>query len=104
MPKKTNQDIKQLRTIGHSLKPVVTIAGKGLNENVLSEIDRALADHEFIKIKLAVGGREARLAISGELCERTGAELVQSVGNVILVLRRSSKPDPKLSNLIRNVP
>jgi RNA-binding protein len=79
----------------------VTIAGKGLNENVVKEIDRALTDHEFIKIKLAVGGREERLAVAQELCEKTKSEVVQSVGNVILVLRRSAKPDPKLSNLIR---
>jgi RNA-binding protein len=103
MRKRTNQDIKQLRATGHSLKPVVTIAGKGLNENVLNEVDRALGDHEFIKIKLAVGGREARSGVCEELCERTGAELIQSVGNIILLLRRSSKPDPKLSNLIRPV-
>ena len=103
MSKKTNPDIKQLRAIGHKLKPIVTIAGKGLSENVVAEIDRALSDHEFIKIKLAVGGRDMRQAVSKELCERTGAEIIQSVGNVILVLRRSSKPDPKLSNLIRPV-
>jgi RNA-binding protein len=101
MSKKANQDIKQLRAIGHKLKPVVTIAGKGLNENVLKEIDRALTDHEFIKIKLAVGGGDARQAVADELCKSTGAKVIQAVGNVILVLRRSSKPDPKLSNLIR---
>ena len=101
MSKKANQDIKQLRAIGHKLKPVVTIAGKGLTENVLKEIDRALTDHEFIKIKLAVGGADARQAVSQELCASTGAKVIQAVGNVILVLRRSSKPDPKLSNLIR---
>ncbi len=101
MSKKANHDIKQLRAIGHKLKPVVTIAAKGLNENVVKEIDRALTDHEFIKIKLAVGGREARLVVAQELCGKTKSEVIQSVGNIILVLRRSAKPDPKLSNLIR---
>ena len=103
MSKKAKLDFKQLRAIGHKLKPVVTIAGKGLSENVVTEIDRALADHEFIKIKLAVGGRDARMTICEDLCARTGCELVQSVGNIILVLRRADKPDPKLSNLIRVV-
>ena len=103
MSKKANHDIKQLRAIGHKLKPVVTVAGKGLTDNVVAEIDRALKDHEFIKIKLAVGGRDERLAVSADLCKRTGAQVVQSVGNIILVLRRSSQPDPKLSNLIRTV-
>lgn len=101
MSKKANQDIKQLRAIGHKLKPVVTIAGKGLNENVLKEIDRALTDHEFIKVKLAVGGPDARKEVTEALCQSTGAKVIQAVGNVVLVLRRSTKPDPKLSNLIR---
>ncbi len=101
MSKTSNQDTRQLRAIGHKLKPVVTIAAKGLSEGVLAELDRALNDHELVKIKLAVGSRETRAAVTRELCDRTGAELIQSIGNVILVLRRTATPDPKLSNLIR---
>jgi RNA-binding protein len=101
MSKTSSHSAKQLRAIGHKLKPVVTIAGNGLTEGVMTELDRALNDHEFIKVKLAVGSREARAAVSQELCERTGAQLVQSIGNIVLLLRRSSQPDPRLSNLIR---
>ncbi len=103
MSKKTNQDSKQLRAIGHKLHPVVTIAGKGLTENVLTEINRALNDHELIKIKLAVGDKTARDAVASKLCAATKSELVHSIGGVILVLRRSAEPDPRLSNLIRRV-
>ncbi len=101
MSKKTNQDIKQLRAIGHKLHPVVTVAGNGLTESVLAELERALGDHELIKVKLAVGSREARSAVAQEICDRSGAELVQSIGNVVVILRRAANPDPRLSNLIR---
>ena len=101
MGKKTSPDIKQLRAIGHKLRPVVTVAGNGLSESVVAEIDRALEQHELVKIKLAVGSREAKATVSEELCDRTGAEVVQRIGNIILVLRRSANPDPRLSNLIR---
>ncbi|MFT4614243.1 MAG: RNA-binding protein [Bacteroidia bacterium] len=103
MSKRGNWDKKQLRAIGHKLKPVVTVSGNGLSEGVLAELDRALEQHELIKIKLAVGDRDARAAVSNELCTRTGADLVQSIGNVVLIMRRAAKPDPKLSNLIRVV-
>ena len=60
MSKKTKPDSKQLRAIGHKLKPLVTVAGNGLSENVVAELERALSDHELIKVKLAVGGKDAR--------------------------------------------
>ena len=68
---KNTPDNKQLRAIGHNLRPVVTVAGKGLSDTVLAELERALNDHELIKVKLAVGGRETRTAVAEELCERT---------------------------------
>jgi RNA-binding protein len=101
MSKKANQDIKQLRAIGHKLKPVVTVAGKGLSEGVITELDRALTDHELIKVKLAVGSREARSDIARAISAQSGAQVIQSIGNVILLLRRSATPDPRLSNLIK---
>ena len=48
----SKQDTKQLRAIGHKLKPVVTVAGKGLTDTVVEEINRALSDHELIKVNL----------------------------------------------------
>lgn len=103
MSKTAKPDIKQLRAIGHKLKPVVTVAGNGLSDNVVAELERALTDHELIKIKLAVGERETKDAITTEICERTGAQLIQSIGNVALLLRRTASPDPRKSNLIRRV-
>lgn len=101
MSKKAKHDIKQLRAIGHKLKPVVTIAGNGLTEAVYAELKRALGDHELIKIKLAVGSREARAEVTREICDRCGAQLVQSIGNMAVILRPAAQPDPRLSNLIR---
>lgn len=97
----SNKDNRQLRAIGHKLKPVVTVAGNGLNEGVLLEIERALSDHELIKLRLVVGERAAREALAQDICQQTSAELVQAIGSVILILRRSTEPDPRLSNLIR---
>ena len=96
-----NADKKHLRRLGHNLKPVVTIAGKGLSENVGAEIERALADHELIKVKLSVGDRDAKKALTEQICQQFDAMLIQYIGHIILLYRNAKKPNPKLSNLLR---
>lgn len=92
---------KLLRTIGHKLKPIVTIAGQGLTDNVQMEINRALDDHELIKVKINVGDRQLKVDMINRLCERKNTELVQAIGNTALLLRKAKEPNPKLSNLLR---
>ena len=99
----SSQQKKQFRAIGHKLKPIVTVADKGLTENVRLELDRALTDHELIKVKLAAGDRVAREAIRDELISLLKAECIQQIGHILLIYRASRKPDPRLSNLIRKV-
>ena len=99
---KTNERKKALRAIGHSLKPIVTVASAGLSASVLAEISRALDDHELIKVKISVGERELKQRTIAELCEKTGAELVQSVGHVALIVKEAKKPNAQLSNLKRS--
>ena len=95
----TNNQKKQLKNIGHSLKPVVTIAGNGLSEGVLKEAERALSDHELIKVKIVVEDRDSRQQVVVSLCNTLKSELVQQIGKVALLYRRSSKPELKTSNV-----
>ena len=99
----SNSRKKELRTLGHGLKPIITIAEKGVTENIEREIERALDDHELIKIKIAVGDPEFRRNLAEQICENHRAALVQSIGKVALILREAKKPNPKLSNLLRPI-
>lgn len=92
---------KQYRAIAHNLKPVIIVGDKGLNEGLLDELGRALDDHELIKVKIAIGDRDDRAALSQELLSKTGSTLVQSIGKILVLLRKTKKPNPKLSNLLR---
>lgn len=96
-----NQTRKQYRAIGHHLKPVVIIS-KGLTANVLAELDRALGDHELIKIRVNAEDREAKQALITALCSKLGAELIQVAGHVALIFRAAPKPKAELSNLLRH--
>lgn len=92
---------KRFRSIAHHLKPVVMIAEKGITEGVLAELERALEDHELIKLKINVMEREDKHLIITEVCTQTGATLVQAIGKVAVLYRAAKKQNPKLSNLVR---
>ena len=93
---------REYRAIAHNLKPVIIVGDKGLSEGLQDELDRALNDHELIKIKVASQDREVRQEAIQALCESSGAELGQTIGKIAVILRRARKPNPKLSNLLRN--
>ncbi len=97
----SNADKKHFRAIGHQLKPVITIAEKGLTENIQAELERALNDHELIKIKLVTADKTEKTALVDEICTLTRGSAVQSIGHVLLLYRAAKKQDPKLSNLVR---
>ncbi|AJE14325.1 MULTISPECIES: YhbY family RNA-binding protein [Stutzerimonas] len=98
----TNEQKKQYKAIGHQLKPVLIVAENGLSEGVLAELDRALNDHELIKIQFRLAERDDRRALMEELCGIAGCELVQTIGKMALVYRRNPKPNKQLSNLHRH--
>lgn len=88
-PRLTERQRRTLRGLGHKLHPVVRIGDKGLSETVLAELEQALAYHELIKVSVRAGDRDSRREIIEGLCQRTGAALVQRIGNVALVFRRN---------------
>ncbi|AKO53719.1 RNA-binding protein [Marinobacter psychrophilus] len=92
---------REYRAIAHNLKPVIIVGDKGLTENLQEELERALNDHELIKIKIASQDRETRQQAVTELCAGAKAEVVQTIGKIAVILRRAEKPNPKLSNLLR---
>ncbi|TBU97906.1 ribosome assembly RNA-binding protein YhbY [Stutzerimonas kirkiae] len=96
-----NEQKKHYKSIGHHLKPVLIIAENGLSEGVLAELERALNDHELIKVQLRLNEREDRQAVIAQLCASAGCELVQSIGKVALVYRRNPKANRQLSNISR---
>ena len=88
--------IRYLRGLAHALKPVIMTGNKGLTEAVIKELGVALDHHELVKVKLGSDDRDARKAQVAELRERTGAELVQSIGKVACLFRRNDE-EPKLA-------
>jgi RNA-binding protein len=79
-------DKKKLKSEAHNLNPVVMIGQSGLTDTVLAEIELALDHHELIKIKIRAE-RDERKLICEKICTSTGAELIQSIGQVVVIYR-----------------
>jgi len=81
--------IRELKAKAHKLEPVVIIGAKGLTEEVLAEIERALKAHELIKVRAPALERVARNEVLTQVCARTGAARVQQVGKVFVIYRKN---------------
>jgi RNA-binding protein len=79
---------KHLRRLAHPMSPIVMLGNAGLTDGVVNELDRALTDHELVKVSARVGARDARNEALDTLAGRTASELVQRIGNVGVFYRR----------------
>lgn len=82
---------KTLKSQAHHLKPVVLLGAKGLTEAVVAETDIALLSHELIKVKINGAEKEDRLIMAEELCQQLHAELVQMIGNTVIMYRKNEE-------------
>jgi RNA-binding protein len=84
---------RYLRTLAHSLKPVILVGAKGVTAGLLTELAGALEHHELIKVKVAAEDRDERDAWIAQIVKSADAALVQRVGNTAVVFRPRRK-DP----------
>lgn len=85
----TSKQRRMLKGLAHPLKPIVLLGNNGLTDAVIEETERALTDHELIKVKLR--GSEDREEDAAEIARRTGAELIGIIGLVAIFFR--ANPD-----------
>jgi RNA-binding protein len=84
-----NAQRTHLRRLGHDREPIVLVGQGGIGPNLIAELDRALNDHELVKVRARVGDRDQRDEILDELGRATRAEIIQRIGHVALYYRRN---------------
>ena len=92
----TEKQRRHLKGLAHPLKPVILMGNAGLTDSVVAETDRALADHELIKVRLPGLDRTERDAALVLLSQRTGSTMVTRIGHVAVLYRAN----PKLTRII----
>ena len=82
---------QSLKAQAHHLKPVILLGNKGLTEAVVAETNIALLSHELIKVKISGAEKEDRLQMANDLCQQLQAELVQMIGNTVIMYRKNEE-------------
>lgn len=94
-PARSGQVRSWLRGKAHGLNPLVQIGHQGLTPAVAEAVDRALLDHELIKVRVPdrapVTPRLAALWLHGAI----GAEVIQILGRM-LILYRAHPDKPRI--------
>jgi RNA-binding protein len=92
----------KLKSLGQTLKVIVQVGEKGITENVLRSIAEALEAHELIKISVQHDHREIRREMIAELAEKTGAEIINTIGKTALLFKENSKK-PVISGKLKTL-
>ena len=99
-PNLNTQLKKSLRGVAHHLDPVVAVSERGITDGIIEETERALSDHELIKVKVFSPDRISRGAVATALAQASSTVL-QQIGKVAVLYRHNPKANPKLSNIAR---
>lgn len=82
---------KHLRGVAHGLRPVIQVGRKGLTQGIFDVMDRALDDHELIKVRF-LEHKYQKIELCEELAKRTGSEWVGLIGHVGTFYRQQKDP------------
>ncbi|MEK5381443.1 ribosome assembly RNA-binding protein YhbY [Niallia sp. FSL W8-0635] len=80
-----------LRAKAHHLNPIFQVGKGGVNENMIKQISEALEVRELLKISILQNCDEDRDTVASELVNGTKSELVQIIGNTIVLYKESKE-------------
>jgi RNA-binding protein len=87
----TGKQRRHLRALAHALHPIVQVGKGGLDDGLIAAVDRALVDHELVKVKVGPASGESVDETKAEVAERlayqTNSEVAQIIGNIVLLYR-----------------
>ena len=87
----TSKQRAYLRSMANGLDTIFQIGKSGITPEIRDAVDKALEARELIKMNVSdntmIGAKEA----AGILADRTGADVVQIIGNRFVLFRVSKK-------------
>lgn len=88
----TGKQKRHLRALGHSLKPLILIGKKEIEDSLIAETNAALDAHELIKVKLLESCMLDKHEASELLSSACNADVAQILGKTFLLYRPAKTP------------
>ncbi|MBQ8004495.1 MAG: ribosome assembly RNA-binding protein YhbY [Oscillospiraceae bacterium] len=87
----TGKQRAYLRGLANGIDAKYQIGKDGIDDETIKMVDLALEANELIKIKILENALLDTRSVSDVLCEATGANPVQCIGNKVVLYRESEK-------------
>lgn len=84
-----------LRALGNALAPLAQIGKEGLSENSIEGVNLLLEARELVKIKVLKNNDDGARATADELARATSSDIVQVIGNIIILYKKSTRKNFK---------
>lgn len=85
-----------LRGLANVINPVIQLGKDGITDAVINQVDEALEARELIKLTILRNSTLDPREACGILCEATGSEPVQVIGNRFVMYRKSKNKPPQI--------
>lgn len=83
----TGEKKRILRAKGNQIKPEVWIGRQGVTKGGIITLENSFNTKELVKVKMQDGCPSSKEEIAHMICQKTGAELIQVLGNTLLFYR-----------------
>jgi RNA-binding protein len=87
----TGKQRSYLKGLANTLTPIVQVGKGGVTENIIRQVDDALEAREIVKGRVLKNCIEGVRDVADKLAERTGAQVVQVIGNNFVLFRPSKE-------------
>ena len=80
-----------LRGIAGTMDTIFQVGKGGINEALISQVSDALRKRELIKLRVLDNSAYKSREAAEEIAEKTGADVVQVIGNRFVIFKRNPK-------------
>ncbi|MBX9973113.1 ribosome assembly RNA-binding protein YhbY [Cytobacillus firmus] len=87
----TGKQKRFLRSKAHHLNPIFQVGKGGVNENMIKQVGEALEARELLKVSILQNCEEDRDTVAQQLSNGAKADVVQIIGNIIVLYKESKE-------------